>query len=141
MKKSQGMNALLLELVIVLFFFILSFMVLAQVYAYAYQAENTAALQNEALFETRNLSARLRAGGNPEAFLQNEAAEKTEMGYLLAYEGYQLQVACRPEAMENGVYYHIQVEALRDDDALWTEDGQPVTMSASVYVPEVESHE
>lgn len=140
MKKSQGMNALLIELVIVLFFFILSFTVLAQVYAYTYRTENTAALQSEALFEARNLSAHLRADGNPERYLA-EGAEKTEAGYLFTYDGYQLLVACQPERMEYGTYYHIEINAVNGADALWTEQGQPVCLRASVYVPEVDNHE
>lgn len=140
MKKNQGMNALLIELVIVLFFFILSFTVLAQVYAHAYRTENRAALQSEALFEARNLSAKLRADGNPERYL-SEKAEKTEDGYLLSFDGYQLRIACRPETTESGTYYHIEIDALNGGDSLWTAQGQPVFLCASVYVPEVNSHE
>lgn len=141
MKKSQGMNALLIELVIVLFFFILSFTVLAQVYAYTYRTESTAALQNEALFEARNLSARMRAEGQPERFLQQEASEKTENGYLFPYDGYTLRVTCQPEQKEFGIYYHIHIDAVSGKDTLWTPEGQPVSLSASVYVPEVDRHE
>lgn len=141
MKKSQGMNALLIELVIVLFFFILSFTVLAQVYAYAYRTENNTALQSEALFEARNLCARLRVQEDPERFLQAEAAKKTENGYVFACDGYELLVACEPEQMESGIYYRIRVDARQGENLLWMPDGEAIFLNASVYVPEVNSHE
>lgn len=141
MKKSQGMNAMLIELVIVLFFFILSFTVLAQVYAYAYRTENTAALQSETLFDARNVMARLRVEDDPQAFLQSQASRQTEDEYLLSRGGYQLLIICQPEQMENGVYYHIQISAHNGDSPLWITEGQQVFLSASVYKPEVAEHE
>lgn len=141
MKKSQGMNALLIELVIVLFFFILSFTVLAQVYAYAYRTENNTALQSQALFEARNLCARLRVQEDPEQFLQAEAAEKTENGYVFACEGYELLVSCQPERMESGVYYRMRVDARMGENALWMQENEAIFLNASVYVPEVDRHE
>lgn len=141
MKKSQGMNALLIELVIVLFFFILSFTVLAQVYACAYRTENDTALQSQALFEARNLCARLRVQDDPEQFLQAEAAKKTENGYVFICDGYELLVICQPEKMENGVYYRMQVDARQGESALWMPQGEEISLHASVYVPEVSSFE
>lgn len=141
MKKTQGMNALLIELVIVLFFFVLSFTVLAQVYAYAYRTEKTAALQNEALFEARNITARLRSADNPEEMLLSWAGEKTEEGYYLEREGYRLLVTCDAEKREAGIFYRMDISALQDDKHLWQTDDQSMCLNASVFVEEVKGRE
>lgn len=141
MKKSRGMNALLMELVIVLFFFILSFTVLAQVYAYAYRTENNAALQSEALFSARNVMAQLRTEEDPQAFLQAHCDRQTEEGYLFSRDGYQLLISCQKEKMASGSFYRMEISAYNGAESLWMPDGQPVRLSASVYQPEVSEHE
>lgn len=130
MKKSTGMNALLIELVIVLFFFILSFSVLAQVYAHAYITENQAALQSEALFEAQNVSARLRAGTNPESVLADAGFEKTESYWQKDFEDYRMRVQCEAQEREAGVYYRMTVLA-------GTEEQEFFALPSSVYVGEV----
>lgn len=141
MKKSQGMNALLIELVIVLFFFILSFTVLAQVYAYTYRTENRVAQQSDALFEARNLAEQLRSTQDPAAALLGMTDDVEENEYRIARDGYQLVVTCLPTETESGVYYEITIAARKDGDNLWTADEQTFSLPASVFVPGVTSYE
>lgn len=130
MKKNGGMNALLIELVIVLFFFILSFSVLAQVYTHAYLTENQAALESRALFEGKNVAALLAVGKNPETQLKEQGFEQTDKGWEKAFDGYALLVHAQKTEKETGVWWEMDVSALQEENVLFT-------LPAPCYIGEV----
>lgn len=130
MKKSNGMNALLMELVIVLFFFVLAFTVLSQIYAHAFLTEQKAALKSEALFEAQNVSACLRGAREPRDVLKKQGFELTEAGWQKDFDGFCLQVQVETDEKQTGVCYRAEVEALYQEQTLFV-------LPASVYVQEV----
>lgn len=130
MKKSSGLNALLIELVIVLFFFILSFSVLAQVYAGAFVTEKKAAAQSRALYAAQNISARLQTGQSPE----DAGAVETEGGWQVAEEGFSLFISQGREVAGEGVMEHYVVSARQGETEMFS-------LPVDVYRPEVNEHE
>ncbi len=127
MKKSNGMNALLIELVIVLFFFILSFSVLAQVYTHSYLTEKEAALESRALFEAQNVCALLQSAENPEETLVQQGFAKGAEAWEKEYEGYALSVHAQKQPQAFGNWWQMDVSAVKTDGVLFT-------LPASSYV-------
>lgn len=127
MKKNGGMNALLIELVIVLFFFILSFSVLAQVYAHSYLTERDAAIRSEALFEAQNVCALLRAADAPEETLARAGFVPGDGQWEKECEGYSLVVKTEKNNLPAGEWWQMDVSAKQETD-IW------FTLPASGYI-------
>ncbi len=127
MKRSHGNNAVLIELVIVLFFFILSFAVLAQIFAGAYVTEERAQLQTRALHEARNMNALLYAAEDRSSFLSDREGQ-------WAYDGFDLSVSLETEKTAVGTLERWQVKVLQEGQEMFSLPG-------ACYVGEVVSDE
>ena len=69
MKESGRANALLVELLLVIFFFMISAAILVQVYADAKLKSRTAQATNAAMLEAQNIAEDLYGSDDPEAVL------------------------------------------------------------------------
>ena len=120
MKSGNRSNALLVELLIVVMFFMLSATVLLQVFSTARSQSSRAGMLIEALNEAQNVADRLYADEDAEAAL-------AEMGFSLQNgqwsredNGYAIAVAKSEEAAPNGVMNRFEVRAVQNDEALLT---------------------
>jgi type II secretory pathway pseudopilin PulG len=120
MKSGSRSNALLVELLIVVMFFMLSATVLLQVYATSSKQSNRAGLLTVALNEAQNVAERLYASDEPEDTLQALGFEKQGDVWRLAQEDYSLQVTGETEKTESGTMYRHQVLAEKDGETLVT---------------------
>ncbi|MBQ4640497.1 MAG: hypothetical protein IJB69_08295 [Clostridia bacterium] len=133
MSREKNNNAVLIELVIVLFFFILSFAVLSQVYAGAYVTENKASLRSDALHQARNLNALLMAGEDVQK-TYDEAGTVTDAGLVVSGEGYHLVVHLEQEEKPAGTLFAWTISAQTDGEEMFSLPG-------AHYVPEVSGNE
>lgn len=120
MKNEKSSNALLIELVIVLFFFILSFAVLSQVFAGAYVTENRAETTSRALHDARNVNALMQTG----RFLPEEEAFREENGvYVAERDGYTLHMEMKDEPTSCGLLNRWTIEAHWKGEVLFSLPG------------------
>ena len=120
MKNEKSSNALLIELVIVLFFFILSFAVLSQVFAGAYVTENRAETTSRALHDARNENALMQTG----RFLPQEEAFREENGvYVAERDGYTLHMEMKDEFTSCGLLNRWTIEAHWKGEVLFSLPG------------------
>lgn len=120
MKNEKSSNALLIELVIVLFFFILSFAVLSQVFAGAYVTENRAETTSRALHDARNVNALMQTG----RFLPEEEAFREENGvYVAERDGYTLHMEMENESTSCGLLNRWTIEAHWKGEVLFSLPG------------------
>ena len=69
MRSQSRTNALLIELLIVILFFMLASTILVRVFGEAYRQSETAGVSVEALAGVQNLADRIYASGEPEELL------------------------------------------------------------------------
>lgn len=120
MKNEKSSNALLIELVIVLFFFILSFAVLSQVFAGAYVTESRAETTSRALHDARNVNALMQTG----RFLPEEEAFREENGaYVAERDGYTLHMEMENESTSCGLLNRWTIEARWKGEVLFSLPG------------------
>ena len=121
MKTEKSSNALLIELVIVLFFFILSFAVLSQVFAGAYVTENRAEITSRALHEARNTNALLQTGNR--SFPEDASLQEGTETYVLEKDGYALHVETTDEITSCGLLHRWNIEAHWNGEVLFSLPG------------------
>ncbi len=118
MRSQSRTNALLIELLIVILFFMLASTILVRVFGEAYRQSETAGVSVEALAGVQNLADRIYAAGEPEELLLAEgftedAAEEGETGtaYVKEYERYSVRVSLSAEPSGDGILRKGKVEA------------------------------
>ena len=103
MKEGSRANALLVELLLVIFFFMISAGILVQVYADAKLKSRTAHATNFSMIEAQNVAEDLYAAENPEATLAEYGFTKEGNSWSLEKDGYFLRVTVREEETASGV--------------------------------------
>ncbi|MBQ9264371.1 MAG: hypothetical protein IJ189_09210 [Clostridia bacterium] len=124
MKAGNRSNALLVELLIVVMFFMLSATVLLQVYSTARAQSARAGMLTEALNEAQNVADRLYTAQSPAE--TNETLK--QMGFAFGAAGdarlekgeYSLLVYSSTEDREAGLMRLHEVEAYQGDERLFT---------------------
>ena len=128
-------NALLVELLIVVMFFMLASTVLLQVFSTAHNQISRAGIRTRALNEAQNVADRLYAARTQD----DEGAALADFGFTsdesgaqaLEKDGYTLTVRFDSQAREAGNMRLYTVEAYQTDELLFTlpvaryEEGQP----------------
>lgn len=118
-KRSQG-NALLVELLIVVLFFMLAATVLLRIFAAAHEQGALAERYNEALSAAQNAADRLYAADDPEEALRGMGfAEENEM-WKLMQERYTLEAEVSRETLEAGILRRQEVRAVTGDERIVT---------------------
>lgn len=128
MKEGGRANALLVELLLVIFFFMLCAAVLVQVFADAKLKSRTAEATNAAMLEAQNLSEELYGAADPEAVLAAYGFTETENGLVLQRERYSLQVTEKEEKTEAGVLHTYSIAGMEGDKTL-------ITLPSTRYIP------
>ncbi len=126
MKKANRSNALLVELLIVVIFFMLASMVLLQVFTASSNQGRKAGAINEALVLAQNTADRLYAaepGDDGAVQVLRDLGYKEEedgAGWKLRNGIYWLVVQLEDETMDAGIMRRATVQAFKGEDTLFT---------------------
>ncbi|MBR2853658.1 MAG: hypothetical protein IKE81_04950 [Clostridia bacterium] len=128
MKEGGRANALLVELLLVIFFFMISAAILAQIYADAKLKSRTAAATNSAMLEGQNIAEDLYGTENPDAVLQDYGFTLQDSVWVLEKKGYVLKVTQKTEETDSGMLRTYEVAGLEGDKTL-------ITLPSTRYIP------
>lgn len=131
MKTGNRSNALLVELLIVIMFFMLAATVLLQVFSGASTQGNRAGITTQALNSAQNVADRLYTSADPDATLQ-ELGFSAENGVWTRDDGdYVIEATSEKTDRANGVWYGQEVRVMLAGERLLTlpcsryEEAQP----------------
>ena len=128
MKEGGRANALLVELLLVIFFFMISAAILAQVYADAKLKSRTAQATNSAMLEGQNIAEDLYGSDDPEAVLKEYGFTGRDGIWVLEKKGYELQVIPKIEETDFGILRTYEVVGVEGDKTL-------ITLPSTRYIP------
>ena len=137
MKEGSRANALLVELLLVIFFFMISAAILVQVFADAKLKSRTAHATNASMLEAQNVAEDLYATDDPDAVLAGYGFTAQDGSWVLEKDGYLLKVTLRNEESDSGVlrtYDVCGVEKVRDQSGAETEKTL-LTIPSARYIP------
>ena len=137
MKEGSRANALLVELLLVIFFFMISAAILVQVFADAKLKSRTAHATNASMLEAQNVAEDLYASNDPDAVLAGYGFSTADEGWVLEKDGYLLRVTFHEEDQDSGVlrtYDVCGVERVRDQSGNETENTL-LTIPSTRYIP------
>ena len=137
MKEGSRANALLVELLLVIFFFMISAAILVQVFADAKLKSRTAHATNASMLEAQNVAEDLYASNDPDAVLAGYGFSTADEGWVLEKDGYLLRVTFHEEDQDSGVlrtYEVCGVERVRDHSGNETENTL-LTIPSTRYIP------
>ena len=120
MKSGSRANAVLVELLLVIFFFMLSSAILVQLYADAKLRSRTAEATNSSMLEAQNIAEDLYATDDPEAVLTEYGFTEQDGVWVQEKKGYTLKVTPRIEETESGLLRTYDVSGLEGDKVLLT---------------------
>ena len=120
MKEGSRANALLVELLLVIFFFMISAAILVQVFADAKLKSRTANSYNETMLEAQNIAEDLYAAKDPDAVLNAYGFTEKDGALILEKDGYFLKVTVREQETESGVLKTYDVSGVEGDKTLLT---------------------
>lgn len=128
MKEGSRANALLVELLLVIFFFMISAAILVQVFADARLKSRTAHATNASMLEAENIADELYAAKDPDAVLADYGFAAEDGGWVLQKDGYLLKVTLREEETEAGTLRTYDVSGIEGENIL-------MTLPSSRYIP------
>ena len=128
MKDGSRANALLVELLLVIFFFMLSAAILVQVFADAKLKSRTAHATNYSMLEAQNIAEDLYASDDPDAVLAEYGFASEDGGWVLQKEGYLLKVTFREEETASGILRTYDITGIEGDKTL-------LTLPSTRYIP------
>ena len=120
MKQRSRANALLVELLLVIFFFMISAAILVQVFADAKLKSRTAHATNASMLEAQNIAEDLYAADNPDAVLNAYGFTEKDGALILEKDGYFLKVTVREQETESGLLKTYDVSGVEGDKTLLT---------------------
>ena len=120
MKEGSRANALLVELLLVIFFFMISAAILVQVFADAKLKSRTAHATNASMLEAQNIAEDLYAAEDPDAVLAGYGFAAQDGGWVLEKDGYLLKVTLREEETASGTLRTYEVSGVEGDKTLLT---------------------
>ena len=120
MRERSRANTLLVELLLVIFFFMISAAVLVQVFADAKLKSRTAHATNATMLEAQNIAEDLYAAEDPGAVLAGYGFTAEGDAWVLQKEGYQLKVTFREEETASGTLKTYDVAGIEGEKTLLT---------------------
>ena len=120
MKEGGRANALLVELLLVIFFFMLSAAVLVQIFGDAKLKSRTAHATNASMLDAQNIAEDLYETDDAEALLSGYGFTGENGTWTLQKEGYLLKVTCREEETASGVLRTYDVSGVEGEKTLLT---------------------
>lgn len=127
MREGKHANALLLELLIVLLFFLLAVTTLTEVTAGTRTQERLTAIRTEAVPLAENVADSLYRTDQPEELLRSLGFEKTQEAWVLPQEGWTLRVTEEIRQTRNGKMIYWTVSA-------FTEAEEAVSLPVARYL-------
>lgn len=128
MKEGGRANALLVELLLVIFFFMISAAILVQVFADAKLKSRTAAATNSAMLEGQNIAEDLYGTDDPEAVLAGYGFTSEGDVWVLERKGYTLKVTPKSEETDSGTLRTYEVAGIEGEKTL-------ITLPATRFIP------
>ena len=128
MKEGGRANALLVELLLVIFFFMISAAILAQVFADAKLKSRTAAATNSAMLEGQNIAEDLYGSEDPEAVLKEYGFTDEGDLWVLERKGYVLKVTPKIEETDSGTLRTYEVAGIEGEKTL-------ITLPSTRFIP------
>ncbi len=128
MREGGRANTLLVELLLVIFFFMICAAVLSQIYADGKLKSRTAEATNAIMLEAQNLSEEIYGSDDPEAVLSAYGFTESEDGYVLERERYTLRVKKETEQTEVGALCTYQIVGTEGDKVL-------MSIPSTKYIP------
>ena len=137
MKEGSRANALLVELLLVIFFFMISAAILVQVFADAKLKSRTANAYNETMLEAQNIAEDLYASNDPDAVLNGYGFTAQDGGWILEKDGYSLKITLREEETEAGVIrtYDVSGIEVTHDSSGTEKETVLLTLPSTRYIP------
>ncbi len=120
MKSGNRSNALLVELLIVIMFFMLSATVLLELYAASRNLSTQAGDITMALNEAQNVADQLYANGSSEAALKEMGFAQDGESWRKSMDAYDLVVTVSQESTPSGVMRRNNVKAMKGQDVFFT---------------------
>ena len=128
MREGGRANALLVELLLVIFFFMISAAILVQVYADAKLKSRTAQATNSAMLEGQNIAEDLYGSDDPEAVLKDYGFTSQDGVWVLDKKGYILQVTPKIEETDFGTLRTFEISGIEGEKTL-------ITLPSTRYIP------
>ena len=120
MKEGSRANALLVELLLVIFFFMISAAILVQVFADAKLKSRTAHAFNSSMLEAQNIAEDLYSANDPDAILKAYGFTEQDGCLILNRNGYDLKITIREQETESGLLRTYDVSGVEGDKTLLT---------------------
>ena len=128
MKEGGRANALLVELLLVIFFFMISAAILVQVFADAKLKSRTAAATNSAMLDGQNVAEELYGTDDPEAVLAAYGFTSEGDVWVLEKKGYVLKVTQKIEETDSGTLRNYEVAGYEGEKTL-------ITLPSTRFIP------
>ena len=128
MREGSRSNALLIELLLVIFIFMIAAAILVQIFADAKLKSRTAAATNASMLEAQNIAEELYAADNPDTVLADYGFTAGNDGWVLEKDGYLLKVELREEESESGTLRTYDISGIEGDKTL-------LTLPSTRYIP------
>ena len=128
MKEGGRANALLVELLLVIFFFMISAAILVQVFADAKLKSRTAHATNASMLEAQNIAEDLYATEDPDAVLASYGFKAEGDGWVLEKDGYLLKITTSNEETDSGLLRTYNISGIEGEKTL-------LTLPSTRYIP------
>ena len=128
MKERSRANTLLIELLLVIFFFMCSAGILVQVFANAKMKSREAHVINASMLDAENIAEELYHTDNPDALLASYGFTEAENGWELQKDKYLIRVGIRTEESDSGILRTCEVSGIQGEKIL-------VTLPSTRYIP------
>ena len=137
MKEGSRANALLVELLLVIFFFMISAAILVQVFADAKLKSRTAHATNASMLEAQNIAEDLYATDSPTAVLDDYGFAEKDGVWVLERDGYLLRITSREEETDSGVLriYDVSGVEITHDQSGAEKEKVLLTLPSTRYIP------
>ena len=120
MREGHRANALLVELLLVILFFMLGSTTLVEIFADAKHKSLQARAMNFAIMEAENISDDLYGADDPDKVLQDLGFTKENDSWILTQKEYTLTVTQKNEETENGVLRKFTIDGKGDGKDLFS---------------------
>ena len=128
MKEGGRANALLVELLLVIFFFMISAAILVQVFADAKLKSRTAHATNASMLEAQNIAEDLYATEDPDTVLASYGFKAEGDGWVLEKDGYLLKITASNEETDSGLLRTYNISGIEGEKTL-------LTLPSTRYIP------
>ena len=137
MKEGSRANALLVELLLVIFFFMISAAILVQVFADAKLKSRTAHATNASMLEAQNVAEDLYMAETPDTVLKNYGFNEKDGVWTLEKDGYELRVTVLEEKTDAGVIRKCDVSGVEisHDQSGAEKETTLLTIPSTRYIP------